>query len=105
MSAAARHLLSALDDNRAAELMRELLGRAGVTVDGDAPWDIQIHDPRVYARVLRDGTLAVGESYVDGWWDSPELDQMLTRVISARVDLALSGAERWLARRTAGSPS
>ncbi|HET6146091.1 MAG TPA: cyclopropane fatty acyl phospholipid synthase [Polyangia bacterium] len=94
MSAAARHLFSALDDNRAAEVMRELLGRAGVTVDGDAPWDIQIHDPRVYARVLRDGTLAVGESYVDGWWDSPALDQMLTRVVSARVDLELR--ESWV---------
>ena len=89
---AARHLLSALDESRAAQLMRELLARAGVTVGGDAPWDIQIHDPRVYARVLRDGTLAVGESYVEGWWDSPALDQMLTRVISARVDLELRGS-------------
>jgi len=90
----ARHLISAFDDNRAAELMRELLGRAGVTVNGDAPWDIQIHDTRVYARVLRDGTLGVGESYVDGWWDSPALDQMLQRVIGARVDLELR--DSWL---------
>lgn len=89
MSTAARHLLSALDDRRAAEVMRELLGRAGVTVGGDAPWDIQIHDDRVYARVLRDGTMAVGEAYMDGWWDSPALDQMLDRIIRARVDLEL----------------
>jgi cyclopropane-fatty-acyl-phospholipid synthase len=85
----ARHLISAFDDNRAADLMRELLARAGVTVGGDAPWDIQIHDSRVYARVLRDGTLGVGESYVDGWWDSPALDQMLQRVIGSRIDLEL----------------
>jgi cyclopropane-fatty-acyl-phospholipid synthase len=89
MTSAARHLLSALDDRRAAELMRELLGRAGVTVGGDAPWDVQIHDERVYPRVLRDGTMAVGEAYVEGWWDSPALDQMLERVIRARVDLEL----------------
>jgi cyclopropane-fatty-acyl-phospholipid synthase len=89
MTSAARHLLSALDDKRAAELMRELLGRAGVTVGGDAPWDIHIHDERVYPRVLRDGTMAVGEAYVEGWWDSPALDQMLERIIRARVDLEL----------------
>ena len=89
MTSAAKHLLSALDDRRAAELMRELLGRAGVTVGGEAPWDIQIHDERVYPRVLRDGTMGVGEAYVEGWWDSPALDQMLERIIRARVDLEL----------------
>ena len=89
MTNAARHLLTALDDRRAAELLRELVGRAGVTVGGDAPWDLQVHDERLYARVLRDGTMGVGEAYVDGWWDSPELDQMLERIIRARVDLEL----------------
>jgi cyclopropane-fatty-acyl-phospholipid synthase len=89
MTSAALNLLSALDDRRAADLMRDLLGRAGVTVGGDAPWDIQIHDDRVYPRVLRDGTMAVGEAYVEGWWDSPALDQMLERIIRARVDLEL----------------
>jgi cyclopropane-fatty-acyl-phospholipid synthase len=89
MTSAALHLLSALDERRAAELMRDLLGRAGVTVGGAAPWDIQIHDDRVYPRVLRDGTMGVGEAYVEGWWDSPALDQMLERIIRARVDLEL----------------
>ena len=89
MTSAALNLLSALDDRRAADLMRDLLGRAGVTVGGDAPWDIRINDERVYPRVLRDGTMAVGEAYVEGWWDSPALDQMLERIIRARVDLEL----------------
>jgi cyclopropane-fatty-acyl-phospholipid synthase len=89
MTSAARNLLSALDDRRASEILGEMLGRAGVTVGGDAPWDVQVHDARLYPRVLRDGTLGVGEAYVDGWWDSPALDQMLERVIRARVDLEL----------------
>ena len=89
MTSAARNLLSVFDESRAAEVIRDLLARGGVTVGGDAPWDIQVHDPRLYARVLRDGTLGVGESYVDGWWDSPALDQMLERVMRARVDLEL----------------
>jgi cyclopropane-fatty-acyl-phospholipid synthase len=90
----ARRLLSAFDDRRAAEAMRELLQRAGVTVGGSEPWDIQIHDERVYARALRDGTLGVGESYVEGWWDCQAIDQMFERITRAQLDVVLS--ESWV---------
>src|SRR4029078_5411956 len=40
---------------------------------------------RFYQRLLRDGTLAVGETYMDGWWDTPALDQMMERVCRANV--------------------
>jgi cyclopropane-fatty-acyl-phospholipid synthase len=89
MNGVARRLVSALDDQAAAQLMRDMLARAGVTVGGTEPWDVQIHDPRVYMRVLREGTMGVGDSYVDGWWDSPALDQMLERLIRARIDQEL----------------
>ena len=87
-------LLSAFDDRRAAEVLRDLLDRAGITIGGDAPWDIQVHDERVYPRALRDGTLGVGEAYVDGWWDCQAIDQMIERLIRARVDTALG--ESWV---------
>ena len=29
----------------------------------------KIHEEKVYDRILRGGSLALGESYVDGWWD------------------------------------
>ena len=61
--------------------MTELLSRAGVTVGGEAAHDIEVHDPRFFARVLRDGALGMGESYMDGWWDSPAPDQMLERIV------------------------
>jgi cyclopropane-fatty-acyl-phospholipid synthase len=94
MTNAARKVLSTFDDRSAAEMLREVLAGAGITVNGDAPWDIQVHDERVYARVLRHGTLGVGESYVDGWWDCPALDQMIARLIHARVDLVVR--ESWV---------
>ena len=94
MTSAARKLLSAFDDQRAGEVMREILSSAGITIGGEAPWDIHVHDKRVYARVLRDGTLGVGEAYVEGWWDCPSLDQMVTRLVHARVNL-LAG-ESWV---------
>ena len=65
----ARQLFSALDEKRAAEEIKQAMGAAGITIDGPAPWDVRIKDPRTYQRVLRDGTLGVGEAFVEGWWD------------------------------------
>jgi cyclopropane-fatty-acyl-phospholipid synthase len=63
--------------------VEELLGRAGLTVNGDRPWDIQVHDDRFFARVLARGSLGLGESYMDGWWDSGQLDELIARVLRA----------------------
>ncbi len=84
-SATASKLLSQLDSKRANELVREALATAGVTVGGDQPWDITVHDERLYQRLLRDGTLGFGESYMDGWWDSPALDQTVDRICRAKI--------------------
>lgn len=62
---------------------RRLLSLADVEVNGNRPWDIQVHDERFYSRVLRGGSLALGESYMDGWWDVPKLDQFFERVLGA----------------------
>jgi len=65
--------------------IQALLERADVRIDGDRPWDIRVHDERLYARILAEGTLGAGESYMDGWWDCPQLDEMVARVL--RTDL------------------
>ena len=81
----AHKLLTSLDPRRAREACVELLAGAGVTVGGDRPWDLQVHDERLWARVLRDGTLGVGESYMEGWWDAPALDQFLERALRVKL--------------------
>jgi cyclopropane-fatty-acyl-phospholipid synthase len=85
-----RKMAALLDADRAAAIIAETLAGAGITVGGDAPWDIQVRDARTYARVLRDGTLGVGETFVEGWWDCQALDQMIERVVRARVPDELS---------------
>jgi len=49
--------------------IERILDGAGVRVDGDRPWDIRVKDPAFYGRVLAGGSLALGESYMDGWWE------------------------------------
>jgi len=66
------------------------LARADVTIDGDRPWDIQVHDERVFARILAQGLLGVGESYMDGWWDCAQLDECIARVLRASLNQAIT---------------
>jgi cyclopropane-fatty-acyl-phospholipid synthase len=53
-----------------------ILSQAGITINGNAPHDIKVHNEQLYPRVLSNGSLALGESYMDGWWDCPSLDQL-----------------------------
>jgi cyclopropane-fatty-acyl-phospholipid synthase len=69
--------------NRSKEIIEELLEKAGITINGGNPWDIQVKDERLYGRILAQGTLGLGEAYMDGWWDAGQLDQFFNRVISA----------------------
>lgn len=62
-----------------------LLARADIRIDGDRPWDLQIHDSRMFRRVLSQGSLGLGESYMDGWWDCAALDEMILRILRARL--------------------
>jgi cyclopropane-fatty-acyl-phospholipid synthase len=62
---------------------KELLALAGVEVNGGKPWDIQVNDDRFYARVLDQGGLGLGESYMDGWWDCDRLDELIYRILKA----------------------
>jgi len=69
-----------------------LLAEAGVRVGGEREWDLQVHDERVYARLLAQGSLGLGESYMDGWWDARSLDGLLVRLMLARLDQRVRGA-------------
>jgi len=70
---------------KAESIVRELLLSAGVNVNGDQPWDIQVHDQRLYERILRDSTLGLGEAFMDGWWDCDSLDSFIDRVLRANL--------------------
>lgn len=72
-------------------VLQQLAAQCGVKFNGDSPWDIQIHDDAVYTRILSQGSLGFGESYMDGEWDCLRLDQLFQRLLSANVDEKLAG--------------
>jgi len=67
-------------------LVQNLLALADIKINGDRPWDIQVHNEAFYNRVLKEGTLGLGESYMAGWWDVEKLDEFFSHVFQADLD-------------------
>ena len=72
----------------------DLLAKAQIKVNGNHPWDMQIHSPRVGNRILRDWSLGLGESYMDGDWDCAALDEFFYRVLKEDIDEQVKGLAR-----------
>jgi cyclopropane-fatty-acyl-phospholipid synthase len=58
---------------------------------GPAPWDLRIHDAHFYRRVLAQGSLGLGEAYMDGEWDVDDLDGLLLRLLRIGADDKVRG--------------
>lgn len=63
-----------------------LLGIADIQIDGSRPWDIDVHDDSFYEQLLYRQNLGLGETYMDGLWDCQRVDEMIDKLISARLD-------------------
>jgi len=77
------------------QTVKKLLDFAGVTLNGPHPWDPQVKNPRFYARLLSGGSLALGESYMDEWWECAKLDEFFARILRAELDEKVKGALVW----------
>jgi cyclopropane-fatty-acyl-phospholipid synthase len=65
--------------------IEKLLAQADIEVNGERPWDLQVSNEDFYARVLAHGSLGLGEAYMDGWWESEQLDEFFHRVLKADI--------------------
>lgn len=54
---------------------------AGITINGNKPYDIRIRNDSFYQRVLAENTLGLGESYMDRWWECDALDELINRAL------------------------
>ncbi|HDQ41932.1 MAG TPA: cyclopropane fatty acyl phospholipid synthase [Desulfonatronum sp.] len=78
------------------KVMTEMLQSAGIVVNGTNPWDIRIHDDRWYARVWKEKSLGLGESYMDGWWDCERLDEMFCLLLRSGLEEKVRGDLRYM---------
>lgn len=64
---------------------KSLLEIADIRINGTRPWDILVHDKRLFTRVFLSGTMGLGDSYVEGWWDCEEIDTMICKALKANL--------------------
>lgn len=69
------------------ERMQKIFSLADIKVGRDRKWDISVSNDQFYARVLRLWSLGLGESYTDGCWDCPALDQFFSRILIVEVSV------------------
>jgi len=78
--------LQTMKNDHAKKFITELLGSEGIKINGRNPWDIKVVNEDFYGRVVTDGVLGFGESYMDGWWDTKSIDQLVYKAYSSNME-------------------
>ncbi len=79
-------MVKQLVNTLAQKIIEELLVDVDIKINGTREWDIIVNDPIIYGKIVFGGSLALGETYMQGLWDSRELDKTLTVLLSAKLD-------------------
>ena len=74
-----------MSPEKAKRVIQNLLSKADIRINGNRPWDIQVHNPKFFSKVLAGQSLGLGESYMDGWWDCKNLDQFFHKISSIDI--------------------
>ena len=90
-------LLASHDASSTQETVKAITAIADVEIDGNRSWDIQVHNDQFYSRILRDGSLGLGESYMESWWDCPKIDEFMFHLLRADIEhnLKTTWTMRW----------
>lgn len=68
------------------KITEEILKLAGVKINGSAPWDIQVHDKEFFRKAITESELGVGETYMDCGWDAEKIDELINKILTAKLD-------------------
>jgi len=72
-----------MTNDKLKQTVQRILNIAYIKINGNNSWDIKVHDDRFYQRVLAEGSLGLGESYMNGWWDCKRLDEFFYKILKA----------------------
>lgn len=76
--------------NNQKKLIERLLAETPIQINGQHPWDIQIKDDSFYSQVLHEGSIGLGESYVQGKWECEQIDELIRLILLAKLDKKIS---------------
>ncbi|MFV2014359.1 MAG: class I SAM-dependent methyltransferase, partial [Candidatus Heimdallarchaeota archaeon] len=75
--------------NKFRKALEPFLDKSGIQINGNSKWDLMINNEETFRRVVTEGSIGLGESYMDGWWDCESVDEFLTKILSSRFDVKL----------------
>ena len=81
-----------------APAVRRLFQAADIVIDGHRPWDVRVLDSRFYCVVLRQGSLGFGETYMQKWWSTDDVEEVVYRLIRVGLDQRSASCQRGLLR-------
>lgn len=65
--------------------VQSMLDQAGIVLNGPNSWDIQVKDEAMLRKLLTGGSLALGESYMQGHWEVEKLDELIHRLLKSPI--------------------
>ncbi|MBS1255483.1 MAG: Cyclopropane-fatty-acyl-phospholipid synthase [Deltaproteobacteria bacterium] len=83
-----------MKEKTAKKVMEKYLLLSDIEINGERPWDLQVNNPAAFDRIASGGSLAMGESYMDGWWDCDALDQFFEKIFENKLDQKLKTKSR-----------
>lgn len=76
----------------------QLLNEAGIELNGPNPWDMRVHRPEAIQRIVAEGSMGLGETYMQGDWDAAQLDVFFYRLLRAQLQQKVQPFGVWLHR-------
>lgn len=77
----------------AKQIVQDILAIADVKINGNRPWDIQVHNDKLYEKILAGGSIALGESYMNKLWDAKALDEFFEKILGAKLNKKIMGSK------------
>jgi cyclopropane-fatty-acyl-phospholipid synthase len=66
--------------------IKDILALANIEINGSNAWDIKLKNDSFYRKVLAQGSLGLGESYMDGWWECEDIDELFFKILKADLE-------------------
>jgi cyclopropane-fatty-acyl-phospholipid synthase len=82
--------------NLARQRFNEQVANAGIEINGSRPFDMRVVNDTFYERVISRGAIGVVEAYVDGYWETDQLDELAAKLFSSGINFRLGNVlTRW----------
>lgn len=68
------------------KVLETILSETDIQINGNHKWDPQINDHKFYKQVITEGSIGLGEAYMNGLWDCEALDEFFYKVLTAKIE-------------------